>query len=100
VLVGFAWIILGAQGVWRRRRGGMDVRLVSQFLSLFTHACLTELRRLVFCLLSLTSSTAYKFPKAQERLDELKRGGAKVQRSRERLSRSNQKQHEADCVVM
>ncbi|KAF2810016.1 HCP-like protein [Mytilinidion resinicola] len=46
-------------------------------------------------------AAAYKFPKAQERLDELKRGGAKAQRSRERLSRSNQKQHEADnCVVM
>jgi hypothetical protein len=45
-------------------------------------------------------ATAYKFPKAQERLEELKRGGAKVQRSRERLSRTNQKQHEENCVVM
>ncbi|KAF2453408.1 hypothetical protein BDY21DRAFT_327563 [Lineolata rhizophorae] len=44
-------------------------------------------------------AAAYKFPKAQERLDELKRGGVKVQKNRERLSRSNQKQHE-DCVVM
>ena len=48
----------------------------------------------------LIHDVAYKFPKAQERLEELKKGGVKVQRNRERLSRSNQKQHEADCVVM
>jgi hypothetical protein len=43
---------------------------------------------------------AYKFPKAQERLEELKKGGAKVQMKRERLSRSNQKQQEENCTVM
>ena len=48
----------------------------------------------------LIRDVAYRFPKAQERLEELKKGGVKVQRNRERLSRSNQKQHEADCVVM
>ncbi|KAF1963190.1 hypothetical protein CC80DRAFT_399253 [Byssothecium circinans] len=45
-------------------------------------------------------AAAYKFPKAQERLEELKRGGAKVQMKRERLSRSNQKQQEENCTVM
>jgi hypothetical protein len=48
----------------------------------------------------LILSPAYKFPKAQERLEELKKGGVKVQRSRERLSRTNQKQHEENCSVM
>lgn len=48
----------------------------------------------------LTCDTAHKFPKAQERLEELKRGGVRAQRSRERLSRSNHKQHEENCVVM
>jgi hypothetical protein len=43
---------------------------------------------------------AYKFPKAQERLEELKRGGSKAQMKRERLSRSNQKQQEENCSVM
>ena len=43
---------------------------------------------------------AYKFPKAQERLEELKKGGSKVQMKRERLSRTNQKQQEENCVVM
>ncbi|EDU48634.1 conserved hypothetical protein [Pyrenophora tritici-repentis Pt-1C-BFP] len=45
-------------------------------------------------------AAAYKFPKAQERLEELKRGGSKVQMKRERLSRTNQKQQEENCVVM
>ena len=48
----------------------------------------------------LTVVIALKFPKAQERLEELKRGGTKVQKNRERLSRSNQKQHEENCRVM
>ncbi|CAO2650925.1 Nn.00g092220.m01.CDS01 [Neocucurbitaria sp. VM-36] len=45
-------------------------------------------------------AAAYKFPKAQERLEELKRGGSKVQMKRERLSRTNQKQQEENCTVM
>ncbi|RMZ74203.1 Chitin synthase regulatory factor 3 [Pyrenophora seminiperda CCB06] len=45
-------------------------------------------------------AAAYKFPKAQERLEELKRGGSKVQMKRERLSRTNQKQQEENCIVM
>ncbi|KAF2712723.1 hypothetical protein K504DRAFT_475016 [Pleomassaria siparia CBS 279.74] len=45
-------------------------------------------------------AAAYKFPKAQERLEELKKGGAKVQMKRERLSRSNQKAQEENCTVM
>ncbi|KAJ8113699.1 hypothetical protein OPT61_g4226 [Boeremia exigua] len=45
-------------------------------------------------------AAAYKFPKAQERLEELKRGGSKAQMKRERHSRSNQKQQEENCSVM
>ncbi|KAH5607029.1 hypothetical protein HBI45_098450 [Parastagonospora nodorum] len=45
-------------------------------------------------------AASYKFPKAQERLEELKRGGSKVQMKRERLSRTNQKQQEENCTVM
>jgi hypothetical protein len=39
---------------------------------------------------------AHSYPKAQERLEELKRGGSRAQKSRERLSRSGKD----DCVVM
>ncbi|TKA63943.1 hypothetical protein B0A49_10399 [Cryomyces minteri] len=45
-------------------------------------------------------AAAYKFPKAQERLEELKKGGYKVQKGREKLSRSNQKKNDAECTVM
>ncbi len=38
-------------------------------------------------------------PKAQLRLQELKKGGVAVQKSRERLSRSNAKDN-GDCVIM
>jgi len=45
-------------------------------------------------------AAAFKFPKAQERLEELKKGGPKAQMKRERLSRTNQKQQEENCTVM
>lgn len=45
-------------------------------------------------------AAAFKFPKAQERLEELKKGGSKAQMKRERLSRTNQKQQEENCTVM
>ncbi|KAF2237847.1 hypothetical protein EV356DRAFT_360493 [Viridothelium virens] len=45
-------------------------------------------------------AAAYKFPKAQERLEELKKGGPKVQKNRERLSRSNKDRNDAECVIM
>jgi hypothetical protein len=49
----------------------------------------------------LTRVTAHKYPKAQERLEELKKGGAKAQmKGRERLSRSERTKHNDDCVVM
>lgn len=48
----------------------------------------------------LIKYAVFKYPKAQERLDELRKGGAKVQKDRERLSRTNQKQNEDNCVVM
>ena len=44
---------------------------------------------------------ARNFPKAQDRLDELRRGGASAQRQqRDKLSRSNPPKNDADCVVM
>lgn len=43
---------------------------------------------------------AYKLPEAQERLEELKKGGTKVQKHREKLTRNNQKQHDAECKLM
>lgn len=45
-------------------------------------------------------AAAFKFPKAQERLEELKKGGPRAQMKRERLSRTNQRQQEENCTVM
>lgn len=47
----------------------------------------------------LTNFPDYKFPKALERLEELKRGPGKG-RSAGKLSRKDQKHDEAECVVM
>lgn len=45
-------------------------------------------------------AAAYKYPKAHERLEELKKGGVGVQKRREKLTRNNQKQQEENCTVM
>ena len=50
--------------------------------------------------MSANVCTAAGFDKAKQRLDELNQGGARAQKSRERLSRSNPKKHEQDCRVM
>lgn len=48
-----------------------------------------------------TRAASYKFPKAVERLEEIRKGkAAKPQPNQGRLTRSNQKRDEAECVVM
>lgn len=106
------WYLTGSTGIleqsdteaylWARKAAGAEPPLPK---ALFAMGYFTEVG--IGCPRSLEEAkrwygraAAYKFPKAQERLEELKRGGTKVQKNRERLSRSNQKQHEADCVVM
>ncbi|KAF2190479.1 hypothetical protein K469DRAFT_559942 [Zopfia rhizophila CBS 207.26] len=106
------WYLTGSQGIleqsdteaylWARKAACAEPPLPK---ALFAMGYFTEVG--IGCPRSLEEAkrwygraAAYKFPKAQERLEELKRGGAKVQKGRERLSRSNQKQHEENCVVM
>jgi hypothetical protein len=57
-----------------------------------------ELLLIGFCA-NMLSFVAHKYPKAQERLEELKRGGSKGLKNRERHSRGNGNKNE-DCVVM
>lgn len=48
-----------------------------------------------------TRAASYKFPKAVERLEEIRKGkAAKPQPNQGRLTRSNQKRDEAECIVM
>jgi TPR repeat protein len=48
---------------------------------------------------TLMMIVAHKYPKAQQRLEELIRGGGKNLKNRERMSRGDEKKHE-DCVLM
>jgi len=61
----------------------------------------------------LLCALAYRFPKAQDRLDELRKGGAvaappsgarggppTAKDHREKLTRKDQKKDEAECTVM
>src|SRR5256885_473835 len=72
---------LEAQSIWMRQRSGILGLLVS--FSPFTSA--SDCSR-SGTLLKLV--TAQNFPRARERLDELRKSGNKATKSRERLSRS------------
>ncbi|KAK8166443.1 hypothetical protein IWX90DRAFT_213439 [Phyllosticta citrichinensis] len=106
------WYLTGSQGIldqsdteaylWARKAACADPPLPK---AMFAMGYFTEVG--IGCPRSLDEAkrwygraASHKFPKAQERLEELKRGGVRAQRSRERLSRSNHKQHEENCIVM
>jgi len=44
--------------------------------------------------------TAQNFPKARERLEELKKGGSKMQKTRVSRSTVSKQQNDGDCIVM
>ncbi|KAF1997946.1 hypothetical protein P154DRAFT_440264 [Amniculicola lignicola CBS 123094] len=106
------WYLTGSQGIldqsdteaylWARKAACAEPPLAK---ALFAMGYFTEVG--IGCPKSLEEAkrwygraASYKFPKAQERLEELKKGGAKAQKGRERLSRTNQKQQDENCVVM
>ncbi|KAI9809304.1 MAG: hypothetical protein M1825_002595 [Sarcosagium campestre] len=105
------WYLTGAEGVlqqndteaflWARKAAQSGLSKAQYALGYFTEVgigCpsnLEEAKRWYW------RSAAQNFPKARERLDELRKGGAKMQKTRERISRSKfSKQNEGDCVVM
>jgi hypothetical protein len=75
------------------RRGGIGELLVSFLFFYFERVTVVEV---------LTKWTAQDFPKARERLEDLKRSGKNSgPRARERISRSKMtKQQEGECSVM
>jgi TPR repeat protein len=106
------WYLTGAQGIleqsdteaylWARKAASADPPLAK---ALFAMGYYTEVG--IGCPRSLEEAkrwygraAAYKHPKAQERLDALRKGGAKSQKARERISRSDPKKHENECSVM
>ena len=66
---------------------GLPVRRFSTYRATFKH--------------SADILVAYKFPKAQERLEELRRGGSRNAKPvNGKLARKDQKKDEAECSVM
>ncbi|KAF2083930.1 HCP-like protein [Saccharata proteae CBS 121410] len=106
------WYLTGSEGIleqsdteaylWARKAACADPPLPKAMFAMgyFTEVGIGCPRALEEAKKWYGRAASYKFPKAQERLEELKKGGVKVQRNRERLSRSDQKQHEENCVVM
>ncbi|KAH0538226.1 hypothetical protein FGG08_005195 [Glutinoglossum americanum] len=105
------WYLTGSEGIlqqsdteaylWARKAAQAGLAKAEYALGYFTEvgigtpASLEDAKRWYW------RAAAQNFPKARERLEELKSGGSKVQKSRERHSRSNMtKQNEGDCVVM
>ncbi|KAF2839968.1 hypothetical protein M501DRAFT_933265, partial [Patellaria atrata CBS 101060] len=106
------WYLTGAQGIleqsdteaylWARKAACANPPLAKAMFAMgyFTETGIGCPRSLEEAKRWYGRAAAYDFPKAKERLEELKRGGAKAQKSRERLSRTNQKQNEENCVIM
>ena len=56
---------------------------------------------LIRCDTDIIGAVAYRFPKAQERLEELRKSGTKGPRpANGKLTRKDQKKDEAECTVM
>ncbi|KAI9804984.1 MAG: hypothetical protein M1833_006287 [Piccolia ochrophora] len=105
------WYLTGTEGVlqqsdteaylWARKAAQAGLAKAEYAMGYFTEvgigcpANLDESKRWYW------KSAAQNFPKARERLDELRKGGAKSQKSRERISRSRfTKQNKDECLVM
>ncbi|KAI5801794.1 hypothetical protein FPQ18DRAFT_406749, partial [Pyronema domesticum] len=107
------WYLTGSEGIiqqsdteaylWARKAAERGLAKAEYALGYYTEVGigvrgdLEEAKRWYY------KAASQQHPKAQARLQELKQGGAKVQKSRERLSRSNVNRggkDEGDCVIM
>ncbi|KAI9682437.1 MAG: hypothetical protein M1829_000229 [Trizodia sp. TS-e1964] len=105
------WYLTGSEGVlqqsdseaylWARKAAQAGLAKAEYAIGYFTEMGIgcpvnpEEAKRWYF------RAAAQNFTKAKERLDELRKGGSKAPKSRERVSRSNvTKQNEGDCVLM
>ncbi|KAH0562729.1 hypothetical protein GP486_002612 [Trichoglossum hirsutum] len=105
------WYLTGSEGIleqndteaylWARKAALAGLAKAEYALGYFTEVGIGTPENLEDAKRWYWRAAAQNFPKARERLEELKTGGSKVQKSRERHSRSNMnKQNEGDCVVM
>ncbi|KAF2098139.1 HCP-like protein, partial [Rhizodiscina lignyota] len=104
------WYLTGAPGIleqsdteaylWARKAAQAELPKGMFAMGYFTEVGIGCPRSLEEAKKWYGRAAALRYPKAQERLEELKKGGYKAQKSRERLSRTDRKQHDENCVVM
>ncbi|PWY90441.1 hypothetical protein BO94DRAFT_545191 [Aspergillus sclerotioniger CBS 115572] len=105
------WYLTGAEGIlqqsdteaylWARKAATAGLAKAEYAMGYFTEVGIGVAANLDDAKRWYWRAAAQQFPKARERLEELKQGGARMQKTR--LSRSavnQQKQNEGDCVIM
>ncbi|KAI9844077.1 MAG: hypothetical protein M1837_005790 [Sclerophora amabilis] len=104
------WYLTGSEGVlqqsdteaylWARKAAQAGLAKAEYAMGYFTEIGIGAPANLEDAKRWYWRASAQNFPKAKERLEDLRKGGARSQKSRERLSRSNVHKHEGDCTVM
>ncbi|KAL9084849.1 MAG: hypothetical protein Q9159_005012 [Coniocarpon cinnabarinum] len=104
------WYLTGAEGIlehndteaylWARKAASSGLPKALFALGYYTEVGIGCTRSLEESKRWYGKAAAAGFDKARQRMDELNRGGARAQKSRERISRSNPKQKEQECIVM
>ncbi|CAK46378.1 hypothetical protein AnigIFM59636_008034 [Aspergillus niger] len=105
------WYLTGAEGIlqqsdteaylWARKAATAGLAKAEYAMGYFTEVGIGVAANLDDAKRWYWRAAAQQFPKARERLEEIKQGGARMQKTR--LSRSavnQQKQNEGDCVIM
>ncbi|RAL16144.1 putative chitin synthase activator (Chs3) [Aspergillus homomorphus CBS 101889] len=105
------WYLTGGEGIlqqsdteaylWARKAATAGLAKAEYAMGYFTEVGIGVVANLDDAKRWYWRAAAQGFPKARERLEELKKGGARMQKTR--LSRSavnQQKQNEGDCVLM
>ncbi|KAI9754500.1 MAG: hypothetical protein M4579_004670 [Chaenotheca gracillima] len=104
------WYLTGSEGVlqqsdteaylWARKAAQAGLAKAEFAMGYFTEVGIGAPANLEDAKRWYWRASAQNFSKATERLEDLRRGGSKVQKSRERLSRSNVHRNEGECTVM
>ncbi|KAK1141805.1 hypothetical protein N8T08_008470 [Aspergillus melleus] len=105
------WYLTGSEGIlqqsdteaflWARKAASAGLAKAEYAMGYFTEVGIGTTSNLDDAKRWYWRAAAQGFPKARERLEELKKGGARMQKTR--LSRSavnQQKQNDGDCVIM
>ncbi|OJJ43038.1 hypothetical protein ASPZODRAFT_136579 [Penicilliopsis zonata CBS 506.65] len=102
------WYLTGADGIleqsdteaylWARKAASARLAKAEYAMGYFTEVGIGTASNLDDAKRWYWRAAAQGFPKARERLEDLKRGGTRMQKTR--LSRSNVRQSEGDCLVM